>query len=127
MNKNNGLAIVLVLVLTTVVRFIGIEKIPFPVIIIILGIAMTIAFIIVLKYRGSKKERTYLITMTILITLLLSVVIIAVVTDKYYSQISLQYKPIFIVLLGILFIALLLVAIANAIYKLKNKYNSEKH
>lgn len=117
MNKNNILAIILVFILISVIKIIGIENIPFPVTVVILVLCMIVAWVSVLKYEGSKKERTYLLVITILVTLFLSVIVIAVVIEKSFPQISEQYKPIFIVLIAILFLSLLIVIFANAIYK----------
>lgn len=121
MNKGNIVAITLIFILIVVFRSIGIENIPFQLIVIILILCMVGAFIIALKYKGNRKERIYLLVMTALMTLLASICVIAVAVDNNYPQISEQYKPIFLFLMAIVFISLLIVAIANAIYKSKNK------
>lgn len=121
MNKGNIVAIILVFILIVVFRSIGIENIPFQFIVIILILCIVGALIIAFKYKGNRKERIYLLVMTALMTLLASIYVIAVAIDNNYPQISEQYKPIFIFLMAIVFISLLIVAIANAIYKSKNK------
>lgn len=75
----------------------------------------------VLKYKGSKKESIYLLAMTILVTLLLSVIVIAVVIQYRYPEFSQMYKPIFITLMSTLFIGLLIAVFSNAIYKCNKK------
>lgn len=124
MRKSNILGIILVFALITIIRIIGIENIPFPIIILILVICMISALVIALKYKGSKKERIYLLVMTILAILLFSVFIIAVTIENNFPQVSKQYKPIFIVLMGILFLSLLVVIFANAIYKYNKRDKS---
>ncbi|MCY6370619.1 hypothetical protein [Clostridium ganghwense] len=125
MKKNNIIAIVTVFILITAIRIIGIENIPFPMIVIILMLCMTVALLIALKYKGDKKERIYLLVMTILAILLFSILIIAVTIENNYPQISKQYKPIFITLMGILFLSLLITALINVAYK-RNKHNKFK-
>lgn len=121
MKKSNIGAIVLLFILISVIKSIGIENIPFPVIVIILILCMAGAFLIALKYKGNKVERMYLLVMTILITLIFTVVVIGIAIENNYPQISEQYKPIFIDSVPILFFITLIVAIANAIYKYTNK------
>lgn len=125
MKKNNFLGVVLVFILIAVIRIIGIENIPFSIIVLILTLCIIVAFFNVLKYKGSKKERIYLLVMTILVTLLLSVIVIAVVIQNRYPEFSQTYKPIFIALMSTLFIGLLIAVFFNAIYKY-NKGNKTK-
>lgn len=117
MKKNNILAVILVFMLIASIRVIGIENIPFPVTVVILVLCMVVAFLSVLKYKGSEKERIYLLLMTILVLLLLSVIVTAVVIEKSDPQLSAQYKPIFITIMATLFFSLLIIIFANAIYK----------
>lgn len=121
MKKKNILAIILVFIFINIIKAIGIENIPFPVIATALALCMGTALVIALRYKGDKKEQIYLLTMTILMIILAIMFIIAVVIQNNYPQLSEQVKPIFISLMAILFVALLIVIFANAIYKFKNK------
>lgn len=66
MKKSNLGAIVFVFIIIGVIRIIGIENIPFPVIVIVLILCMVGAFLIALKYKGNKTERMYLLVITTL-------------------------------------------------------------
>jgi hypothetical protein len=122
MNKKNILGVVIILVINFVIRNIYKENIPFPITVICLMFCTGFAFVFALKYKGGKVERTFLLAITILLTLLISVVVIATLIQNSYPQFSAQYKPLFIVLMGLLFVILLIVIFANAIYK-SNKVN----
>lgn len=121
MKKKNILAIILVFIFIDIIKSIGIENIPFPVIATLFVLCMGAALAIALRYRGDKKEQIYLLTMTILIIIIAIMIVIAVIIQNNYPQLSEQVKPIFISLMAILFVALLIAIFANAIYKSKNK------
>ncbi|KOF55769.1 MULTISPECIES: hypothetical protein [Clostridium] len=126
MENKNVIAIIVAFVLIAIIKIIGIENIPFPVIIIILVLCSLGMFLSVMKYKGSKKERVYLLIMTILSVLLFSVLIIWVSVDNNYPQISKYYRNLFIVLIAIIFFSLLIIGGANAIYKYNKGYKSKK-
>ncbi|KOF55780.1 MULTISPECIES: hypothetical protein [Clostridium] len=126
MNRKNVIAIVIVFVFIFIIRIIGIEKIPFPIIAIVLFLCMGIAFVITLKYKEDKKERRYLLIMTILMTLLSTIFVIAIVIQNNYTQLSDSLKPIFISVMLILFVILLIVIFANAAYKFGNNKSKKK-
>ncbi|WP_291640248.1 hypothetical protein [Clostridium sp.] len=87
----------------------------------ILILCMTGAFLIALKYKGNKTERMFLLVITTLITLLLSILVIEVIIENNYPQISEKYKPLILGLILILFFISLIVEIANNIYIYKHK------
>lgn len=117
MNKNNFFGVVIVFILIAVIRILGIDKLPLPIVVLILVACMIAAFLSTLKYKGNKKERIYLLAMTILVTLLFSTIIIAIVVESKNPELSVMYKPIFIALMAILFISLLITIFLNIIYK----------
>jgi phosphatidylglycerophosphate synthase len=118
MNNKNVLIVLLLLVSIAAVRFIGIDKIPFLIVSIILILCMSLAVSSGLRYKGSNKGRNYLIAMTIVAVLLICTVITAVIIQKNFPQLSGQIKPIFISLMAILFIILLVLIFSNALYKI---------
>jgi phosphatidylglycerophosphate synthase len=118
MNNKNVLIVLLLLVSIAAVRFIGIDKIPFLIVSIILILCMSLAVSSVLRYKGSNKGRNYLIAMTIVAVLLICTVITAVIIQNNFPQLSGQIKPIFISLMAILFIILLVLIFSNALYKI---------
>jgi NADH:ubiquinone oxidoreductase subunit K len=81
----------------------------------------------VFKYKGSKKERNYLLVITILAILLFSVTVIAIAIDNYYPQILTQYKTIFLVLMAALFLSLAIVVLVNVICKYNKEHKSKKY
>jgi hypothetical protein len=78
---------------------------------------MIIGFIIVKKYKGSKKEISYLYGLVIMTTLLLGTIIMFVQVDGQYPEVASRYKPLFLSIIIIFFIGLNLVALAYALYK----------
>lgn len=118
MNNKNVLIVLLLLVSIAAVRFIGIDKIPFLIVSIILILCMSLAVSSGLRYKGSNKGRNYLIAMTIVAVLLICTVITAVIIQNNFPQLSGQIKPIFISLMAILFIILLVLIFSNALYKI---------
>jgi type III secretory pathway component EscS len=121
MERKNFIAIIVVFVVLGVIRSIGIENIPFPVVVMVVILGLGTALVIALKYKGNKKERIYLLIMTILMIMLASVVMLAVVIQNDYPQLSEKVKPIFIGLMAILFVMFLITVYANLIYKFRNK------
>lgn len=125
MKNKNFIAIVIVFVLLAIIRLKGIENIPFNLIVFILVICIVGMLISVGRFKGKKKERQMFIVMTLNITLLIAMVIIAVYIENNYPQLSEHVKPIFITLMAILFVTLLMVIFANALYK-SNKIDDSK-
>lgn len=123
MNKKNRLTIILVFLLISSIRIIGIENIPFGLIVIIQIACIIVMFLNVFKFRGDKKEHKYLLVVTLLLTLFFSVYTIVVSIEKGFPQISEKYKPIFIILMLIIFSSLLIVILINSIIK----YNRDKN
>ncbi|QAA31081.1 hypothetical protein [Clostridium manihotivorum] len=126
MNKKSIPIVMILFVIIAAIRYFPIEKIPFPVVIVILISCMLLSIFSVLRYKGSNKERVYLIVMTILVILLLCTIVMAVIIQNNYPQLSVHVKPIFVSLMAILFVTLLIVVFANALYKSNNIGNSKK-
>lgn len=123
MERKNFIAIAIVFVLLAITKIIGIENIPFNMIEIVLTICVIGMFLSVLKFKGIKKEKQLLICITLLIVLLIGVLMVAVYIENNYPQISNQYKPIFIIIMAVLFVCLLIALFTNIIYKSNNKFN----
>jgi len=120
MGKKNGWALIFVLAFLAIIRKFGVDNIPFSVVEIIIVLCIFTMIFSVLRFKGNKKERMYLIVMTIILIALMSAVIIAVNIDNNYPEVSIKLKPIFITIIGVLFLSLLIATSANVIYKLKN-------
>lgn len=123
MEKKNFVAILIAFVLLAIIKIIGIENIPFNIIVMVLMICVIGMFVSALKFKGIKKEKQLLICITLLIILLIGVLMTAVYIDNNYQQISNQYKPMFITIMAVLFVCLLIALFANLIYKRNNKLN----
>jgi uncharacterized membrane protein YfcA len=115
-NKSVRLALTL-FVMSAVVRLIGIDKFPFSVVVFTLMVCMVISFASVLRYKGSKKERIYLVALMIIITLLMCTVVAASIMQNNSTQLFEQLKPILFSLIGVFYIALFLLALAKFINK----------
>ena len=126
MEKKNRLAIMLVFILMFIIRLIGIENIPFNFLIGFFAICIILMFFFVYRFKGDKVEHKYLLSMTLLITLLAVILILAIYIQNSYPQISKQYKPIFIGIIVVLFFSVIVVAFANLIYKNKNSNKLKK-
>lgn len=117
MKNKNAWAVVIISITLFAIRTIGIEGVPLPVITGIIGLCMIIGFIIVKKYKGSKKEMSYLYGLVIMTTLLLGTIIMFVQVDDQYPEVASRYKPLFLSIIIIFFIGLNLVALAYASHK----------
>lgn len=109
-----------------IIRAIGIENIPFPITIAIIIVCMIVALVMALKYKCGKKEHIYLLVETILLILGCGIVIVFLIVDKNFPEISKQYKIMFIVLIAVLFLSLLAVSIAKGIYQYNAKHKFKK-
>lgn len=124
MKNGDKWAIVVVSIGLFTIRTIGIENVSLTAIAIIMIVCMLGAFIIAKNYKGTKKEKTYLYLITIMTTLLLSSVMVFAEMDTHYPIFTNKYKFLFLSIITILFIALLIVAVANAVNK--SNYKSRK-
>ncbi|MGY0373102.1 hypothetical protein [Clostridium sp. JNZ J1-5] len=122
MEKKNVVAIIVVFVLLTIIKIIGVENIPFNMIIIILTICVIGMILSAFKFKGIKKEKQLLLFMTLLIVLLIGTLMAAVYIENNYPQISNQYRPVFITIMAILFLCLLIAVLANVMYKHNNRF-----
>ncbi|MCD2349058.1 hypothetical protein [Clostridium guangxiense] len=126
MKKNNIMAIIFVFISMSIIKVVGIENIPFPIIVLALSSCMVVAFIIALKYNCSKIERTFLLVMTTLVTLIAIILITGIFIENKYPQISEKYKPIIVTVIPIIFVIFLMVVVANAVYKFGNNKSKKK-
>lgn len=126
MKDRNLIGILIAFAIIAIIRVIGIQNIPSPVITILLIVCAIGMLLIAIKYKGDKKEKLYLLIMTIIMILLFSVLIIWGIVDDNYPNLSQQFKPIFISLMAILFVILLIVIFANAVYKFGNNKSKKK-
>ncbi|URZ01854.1 hypothetical protein [Clostridium felsineum] len=120
MKMSRSKAIAIVLIITAIIKSIGIENIPFPVTVIALAALIIGLFILSFKYKISREERILLIVMDSLLALIIAIIIIFVIIQDNYPQISVIYKPIILTVLAILSIILMAVGVFNAIYKIKH-------
>jgi peptidoglycan/LPS O-acetylase OafA/YrhL len=127
MQRKNVLAVILILIIMYIIRTVGIEDIPFSIIIIILILCAIGMFFSAFRFKGDKTERKYLLIMTILMTVLFSISMMVISIQNNYLQVLEKYKSVFKTLMVILFIALFIVALANLIYKYKrdNKFKDK--
>lgn len=121
MERKNFIAIIVVFVVLGIIRSIGIENIPFLVVVMVVILGLGAALVIALRYKSDKKERIYLLIMTILMIMLAGIVMLTVVIQNDYPQLYEKGKPIFIGLMVILFVTFLITVYANLIYKFRNK------
>lgn len=126
MKKDSTLGTLLVFMFIAIIRAIGIENIPFPITIAIIIVCMIVALVMALKYKCGKKEHIYLLVETILLILGCGIVIVFLIVDKNFPEISKQYKIMFIVLIAVLFLSLLAVSIAKGIYQYNAKHKFKK-
>jgi len=111
--------------MVSAIRMINIENLPFSLIVTIIIAVLLLGFIIALKYRGNKTEKTFLLAMTILGALCMGATLVFVYIDTNYPPIFEKYETLIVSTTIVLFISLLLLSIANAIYKFKlNKTNN---
>ncbi|URZ17751.1 hypothetical protein [Clostridium felsineum] len=120
MKMSKTKAIGIVLIITAIIKSIGIENIPFPVTVVALAALIIGAFVLTFKYKISREERILLIIMTSLLALIITILIIFVIIQDNYPQISVIYKPLILTVLAILSIILMAVGVFNAIYKIKH-------
>ncbi|MCR3758745.1 hypothetical protein KYB31_07025 [Clostridium felsineum] len=120
MKMSKTKAIGIVLIITAIIKSIGIENIPFPVTVLTLALLIIGLFILSFKYKISREERILLIVMDSLLALIIAIIIIFVIIQDNYPQISVIYKPIILTVLAILSIILMAVGVFNAIYKIKH-------
>ncbi|MCR3758741.1 hypothetical protein KYB31_07005 [Clostridium felsineum] len=120
MKMSRSKAIGIVLIITAIIKSIGIENIPFPVTVIALAALIIGAFVLSFKYEMSKEERIILIVIDSLLALIIAIIIIFVIIQDNYPQISVIYKPIILTVLAILSIIFLGVIVFNAVYKIKH-------
>ncbi|URZ17748.1 hypothetical protein [Clostridium felsineum] len=120
MKMSRSKAIGIVLIITAIIKSIGIENIPFPVTVLTLALLIIGLFILSFKYKISREERILLIVMDSLLALIIAIIIIFVIIQDNYPQISVIYKPIILTVLAILSIILMAVGVFNAIYKIKH-------
>ncbi|URZ01851.1 hypothetical protein [Clostridium felsineum] len=120
MKMSKTKAIGIVLIITAIIKSIGIENIPFPVTVIALAALIIGAFVLTFKYKISREERILLIIMTSLLALIITIIIIGIIIQDNYPEISVRCKPIIAIAIGILFFVLMAVGVFNAIYKIKH-------
>lgn len=120
MKMSRSKAIGIVLIITAIIKSIGIENIPFPVTVIALAALIIGAFVLSFKYEMSKEERIILIVIDSLLALIIAIIVIFVIIQDNYPQISVIYKPIILTVLAILSIIFLGVIVFNAVYKIKH-------
>ncbi len=125
-SKKNFLATIIIFMVISFIRFLGIENIPKPIIFAILLVIIIYSFIFVLRYKGDKKERKYLLVMTTQFALLVIILLIFIIIQDRYPEVSSIYKPLFIALMGILFLSLIITLCSLGIYKYKNNKFNDK-
>jgi predicted permease len=119
-SKKNILATIIILIIMAFIRARGIDDIPEPILFAILLVIILYLFIFVFRYKGDKKERVYLLVMTIQAAILVIVLIVAATVQNKYPDISYRYKPVFVALMAILFLSLIVTVYSLGFYKYKN-------
>lgn len=119
-SKKNILATIIILIIMAFIRARGIDDIPEPILFAILLVIILYLFIFVFRYKGDKKERVYLLVMTIQAAILVIVLIVAATVKNKYPDISYRYKPVFVALMAILFLSLIVTVYSLGFYKYKN-------
>ena len=120
MRKKSRIAIIVSFILIAIIRSMGIEKMPIKFAIGFFTILIILMFFFVYRFKGNKVEHKYLLAMTVMITLIMIATMILTITVDSYPQLSKQYKPVILIVISILYISLMVIAIANIIYKSKN-------
>ncbi len=80
----------------------------------------------VARNKGDKKERVYLLVMTIQAAILVIILVVSVTVQNKYQDISYRYKPIFVTLMAILFLSLIATVYSLGFYKYKNNKFRDK-